>query len=90
MERCSTKSELQSLTVVSVADGTCITANLKLPIDSASIRLVYMLHDAGNLQISMHLDIGKKAPDIPCIGVTFGIEDKYDNIECYDKGPEET
>jgi len=84
------KAELQSLTGVSIVDGACITAILKLPMDSTSVRLVYLLHDDGNIQISMHLNIGKKAPEIPRIGVTFGIESKYDNIEWYGRGPEET
>ena len=83
------KAALQSLTGVSTIDGACITATLKLPVDSTSLRLIYLLHDNGNLQVSMHLNIGEKTPEIPRIGVTFGIESKYDHIEWFGRGPEE-
>ena len=83
------KAELQSLTAISTADGAQITAVSKLPLDSTEVKMIYLLKSDGTLQVEMQLNIGNKAPEIPRIGITFGIPEIHNNINWYGRGPEE-
>jgi beta-galactosidase len=82
-------AQLQSLTGTSTRDGASITAVLKLPVDSATVSMIYLLRSDGSLQVAMHLNMSDKAPELTRIGVTFGIPGKNDGIEWYGRGPEE-
>jgi beta-galactosidase len=84
-----THAALQSLDGVITDEGAQITAICKLPMDSTYTRLVYILKSDGTLKIKLLLNIGNKAPEIPRIGVTFGIPGEWKEIRWYGRGPQE-
>ncbi|HEY4195156.1 MAG TPA: glycoside hydrolase family 2 TIM barrel-domain containing protein, partial [Mucilaginibacter sp.] len=83
------QAKLQSLNGVLTNEGAKITAMLKLPMDSTYTRLIYLLRNDGTLKVEMLLNIGEKAPEIPRIGVTFGIPKEWSGINWYGRGPQE-
>jgi beta-galactosidase len=80
---------LQSLNGVLTNEGAQITATWKLPMDSTYTRVTYLLRNDGTLKVELLLNMGTKAPEIPRIGITFGIPGEWSDIKWYGRGPQE-
>jgi beta-galactosidase len=83
------KATLQSLDGTVTDEGAQITATIKLPIDSTYTRIIYTLTGKGTLKIDLLLNMGRKTPELPRIGITFGVPGEWDNIKWYGRGPQE-
>jgi beta-galactosidase len=66
-----------------------LMATIKLPMDSTYVSMIYTLHEDGKVEVNMQLKMGKKAPEIPRIGMTFAITADWNRINWYGRGPQE-
>ncbi|MDB4924690.1 glycoside hydrolase family 2 TIM barrel-domain containing protein [Mucilaginibacter sp.] len=83
------KGELQYIKQMPIGDGGYLMATIKLPMDSTFVSMLYTLHEDGKVEVNMQLNIGKRAPEIPRIGMTFGINADWNGINWYGRGPQE-
>jgi beta-galactosidase len=51
--------------------------------------MVYLLRKDGSVKVELFLSMGKKVPEIPRIGITFGIPEEWKGIKWYGRGPQE-
>jgi beta-galactosidase len=83
------KGELQYVKQMPLGDSGYLMATIKLPMDSTFVSMLYTLHEDGRVEINMMMRMGKKAPEIPRIGLTFGVAADQDKINWFGRGPQE-
>ncbi|MDR2462795.1 MAG: DUF4981 domain-containing protein, partial [Verrucomicrobiales bacterium] len=81
------QAELVSLDGASTDEGAIITANWKLPVKEAALTMRYWLRGDGTLRVTMTLDVGKEAPELPRVGVQFGVSGQWEHVAWYGRGP---
>jgi beta-galactosidase len=96
-ERCGTwrnagkERELTAFGVREQSDGVIIDSAFRLPTNPASLCSVqYEVWRDGSVKVSLELIPGEGAPEIPEIGMMFGLREAFDTIEWFGKGPFET
>ncbi|MEP6676502.1 MAG: glycoside hydrolase family 2 TIM barrel-domain containing protein [Ferruginibacter sp.] len=78
--------KLLSTVVSKNNNGVIVTSNYSLISDSAKVKVIYTINDAGIIKINYSLDVKPGLPNIPKVGMQMGIEKSYDNIQWYGKG----
>lgn len=71
-------------------EGAAITAHLTLPLPETSLMMTYTLRPDGALRVHGLLTIGKDAPELSRIGVSFGVPAAYEHVRWFGRGPQET
>jgi beta-galactosidase len=84
------QATLQSLEALSTGEGACINAAFKLPVESTNTSLSYLLRADGSLRVELQMELGKKAPEAPRIGLEFAIPGRYAAIRWFGRGPQES
>lgn len=79
------KAELQTLS----GKGSHLEADFKLPVGSATARLVYDTVADGSVLVTMIFRPGAKAPEFPRAGVQFAIPARLDQVRWLGRGPQE-
>lgn len=80
---------LKSLEGVVTDAGAVIRVELQLPLPETSVVLTYQLRGDGVLRVHMLLNIGKDAPELSRIGLTFGVPASYEGVQWFGRGPHE-
>ncbi|CAN5813695.1 glycoside hydrolase family 2 TIM barrel-domain containing protein [soil metagenome] len=69
--------------------GLQVITNFSLINDSATVKVIYTINDAGVIKVDFQLDVKPGLPNIPKVGMQMGIDRSYDHIEWFGKGPME-
>lgn len=95
-ERCSIWREegknksLISMTIKDCGSNINIINEYKLLKTSSYVKLIYSINYSGTIEIKYLLIPGKNLPELPEIGMMFILNNKFDTIEWYGKGPNES
>ncbi|GLB49626.1 glycoside hydrolase family 2 TIM barrel-domain containing protein [Neptunitalea lumnitzerae] len=57
--------------------------------DSATVSIKYRVFNNGLVQVNYHLRASNKLPNIPKVGMQMGIDNSFNDINWYGKGPNE-
>lgn len=66
-----------------------LAAELKLPAGDSTAQLGYTLHADGTLGVEMTVT-PRRAPELPRAGITFAVPQRYQQIQWFGRGPQET
>lgn len=95
-ERCSIWREagqnrkLQQLTWEQSAAGVTVVADFILPTTpSTSCKLEYSISGDGEIGLQLQLNPGQSLPEIPEIGLLFEMDEAFNSITWYGRGPHE-
>lgn len=94
----SWRTAVENRTVHDVAaqrtdDGrVVVTADVGLPVEEADLRLRYVIHGGGTVQVDVHYTPGAygDAPSLPRLGLEVQLPERYDRTTWYGRGPHET
>ncbi|MBM7564148.1 glycoside hydrolase family 2 TIM barrel-domain containing protein [Paenibacillus sacheonensis] len=96
-ERCATwrsageERMLCSLRWEPLADRVIVHADYVLPTTSESAcKVTYTVLGSGAIEVQLRLDPGSRLPEIPEIGLMFGMDGSFADLEWYGKGPHES
>jgi len=68
-----------------------VTVEYSLPTNPQSLcKLVYTIHGNGEIAVRFELQVGSGLPEIPEIGMIFEMDNSFDTITWYGKGPHES
>ncbi len=83
---------LKSLVVAGVEylSGPQLVADLRLPVEAATLQLSYRLLQDGRINVGLKLDVGKATPELPRIGLQFAVPADLRQVRWYGRGPQET
>lgn len=84
------RRKLQSIEVATKDEEIIVSVKYLLPTTTeSSCEIDYTINQAGNIQVNYLLTPGKDLPEIPEVGLLFSLDQTYENIEWYGKGPHE-
>jgi len=66
-----------------------VSTDFSLIHDSAAVKIIYTINDAGVIKVDYTLKVKPGLPNIPKVGMQMGIERSYDIIEWFGKGEKE-
>lgn len=68
-----------------------VSVNYKLPTTNASTcEIRYTINQIGEITVDYQLTPGEDLPEIPVVGVMFAMDNHFENLEWYGKGPHES
>jgi beta-galactosidase len=70
-----------------ITGETKITSDYEVIKDSALVRVVYSIKPNGIIKVAYNLKANKSLPNIPRIGMQIGIQNQFNLISWYGKGP---
>ncbi len=70
-------------------EGVSVTVVYRIPDVRADYTLVYLIKNDGTLQINATLELpaDSEAPELPRMGMRFGLPDAYNQLSWYGRGP---
>lgn len=66
-----------------------VTTSFSLINDSAKVKIVYTISEAGVIKVDYYLSVKPGLPNIPKVGMQGGIARNYDQVEYFGRGPKE-
>lgn len=82
--------KLQHLAWEQTPSGIRVSVHYQLPTDPVSAcKLDYTIHGDGKLVLQLQLNPGNNLPEIPEVGVLFVMDESFDTVTWYGKGPHE-
>lgn len=86
-----TMAVVRSIAAKKIAAGAEIKAMLQLPVeDATNASMTYRLHPNGALSVTLQLELGKRSPELPRIGLQFAVPAEWDKVNWFGRGPQET
>lgn len=85
------KLQFNSVTAVETDSGVEIIALTKLPeVGVEELKLVYSVSKSGQFDVELTMVRGDESPLLPRFGITFGLDEGYEEAEFYGRGSRET
>ncbi|SER51814.1 beta-galactosidase [Gracilibacillus ureilyticus] len=83
--------ELTDVTVAEDGNSVIVQAVYELPTETVSVmKLTYSIYADGTIEVEQLLQPGEDLPEIPAIGMQWEMDQQYDQLKWYGKGPHET
>jgi beta-galactosidase len=87
-EREGENYQLLSLRMNESAGNTItVTSRYLFKNTKAELDIQTLIYPDGSIGVDFHLSIPKEAPDVPRIGLQFAMNQKFQNLEWYGRGP---
>ncbi|MCT4638764.1 MAG: DUF4981 domain-containing protein [Bacteroidales bacterium] len=74
-------------------DKGCVKVRVKstIPVGDSEQSTTYTIYNSGDIIVNVDVNInGDSIPEMPRLGITMTIPDRYENIEWYGRGPHES
>ncbi len=85
------KRELQSFNYSATKESITITADYTLPTTSSSqVKVSYSIVGNGKVNVEQVLIPGEDLPEIPQVGMMMTLDESFENLTWYGKGPHES
>ncbi|UOQ85139.1 glycoside hydrolase family 2 TIM barrel-domain containing protein [Gracilibacillus salinarum] len=89
--QASLERHLKDVTISEDGVGVVVETSFYLATATVSyVKLIYRIDPSGKVEIEHQLQPGEEASDIPEIGLRFEMDQSFDTIKWYGKGPHET
>ena len=77
------KAELAAFAI----DGNTVTSTYAVPAKDSTAKVVYSLTDDGAVRVAWTFTAAQGLPNIPRVGMTFGVPATFTQVEWYGRGP---